>query len=61
MTTATVPTTLCELLRQRASTMGDKTAYVFLSGPPDHEQEDSMTFAKVDEHACRMRKLRTIS
>ncbi|KVU41106.1 AMP-dependent synthetase [Burkholderia ubonensis] len=57
MTTGTVPNTLCELLMRRASTMGDKTAYVFLSGPPDHEQEDSMTFANVDERACRIATL----
>ncbi|MGY4730728.1 AMP-binding protein [Burkholderia pyrrocinia] len=57
MTTATLPTTLNELLRHRASTMEDRTAYVFLSGPPDREQEDVMTFADVDERACRVAAL----
>ncbi|PXX21687.1 MULTISPECIES: AMP-binding protein [Burkholderia] len=57
MTTETFPTTLTELLRHRAHTMRDKIAYVFLSGTPDHEQEDSMTFADVDERACRIAAL----
>ena len=57
MTNETLPMTLNELLRHRASTMEDRTAYVFLSGPPDREQADSMTFADVDERACRIAAL----
>ncbi|RXV65969.1 AMP-dependent synthetase [Burkholderia stabilis] len=57
MTSNTIPTTLPALLRHRVRTMRDKTAYVFLSGPPDHEQAESMTFADVDERACRIAAL----
>ena len=57
MTNETLPMTLNELLRHRASTMEDRAAYVFLSGPPDREQVDSMTFADVDERACRIAAL----
>ncbi|MGU7816812.1 AMP-binding protein [Burkholderia sp. AW49-1] len=57
MTTEILPTTVNELLRHRARNMEDKTAYVFLSGPPENEQADSMTFSGVDEHACRIAAL----
>ncbi|KWK81032.1 AMP-dependent synthetase [Burkholderia ubonensis] len=57
MTTATLPTTLSELLQNRAATLGDKTAYVFLSGPPEQEQADSMTFAELDTRARRIAAL----
>ena len=43
MTTSTIPTTLNELLRHRASTIEDRTAYVFLAAHLDREQEDAMT------------------
>ncbi|MBN3819349.1 fatty acyl-AMP ligase, partial [Paraburkholderia sp. Se-20369] len=57
MTTATLPTTLSELLQNRAATRGDNTAYVFLSGPPEQEQADSMTFAELDARARRIAAL----
>ncbi len=57
MTTATLPTTLSELLQNRAATLGDQTAYVFLSGPPEQEQADSMTFAELDARARRVAAL----
>ena len=57
MTIATLPTTLSELLQNRAATLGDKTAYVFLSGPPEQEQADSMTFAELDARARRIAAL----
>ncbi|PCE30130.1 AMP-binding protein [Burkholderia ubonensis] len=57
MTTATLPTTLSELLQTRAATLGDQTAYVFLSGPPEQEQADSMTFAELDARARRVAAL----
>ncbi|WP_431823857.1 AMP-binding protein [Burkholderia sp. F1] len=57
MTTATLPTTLSELLQTRAATLGDQTAYVFLSGPPEQEQAVSMTFAELDARARRVAAL----
>ncbi|MPV68736.1 AMP-binding protein [Burkholderia sp. BE17] len=57
MTTATLPTTLSELLQNRAATLGDQTAYVFLSGPPEQEQALSMTFAELDRRARRVAAL----
>lgn len=57
MTTATLPTTLSELLQNRAATLGDKTAYVFLSGPPEQEQAESMTFAALDARARQVAAL----
>ncbi|RQQ42577.1 AMP-binding protein [Burkholderia stagnalis] len=57
MTIATLPTTLSELLQNRAATLGDNTAYVFLSGPPEQEQADSMTFAELDARARRVAAL----
>ncbi|WP_423383165.1 AMP-binding protein [Burkholderia sp. LMG 32019] len=57
MTTATLPTTLSELLQNRAATLGDKTAYVFLSGPPEQERAESMTFAALDARARRVAAL----
>ncbi|KVO11051.1 AMP-dependent synthetase [Burkholderia ubonensis] len=57
MTTATLPTTLNQVLERQATTHGDKTAYVFLSGPPDQEREVSITFADLDERARRVATL----
>lgn len=57
MTTAILPTTLSELLQNRAAALGDKTAYVFLSGPPEQEQPESMTFAELDARARRVAAL----
>ncbi|WP_322077630.1 AMP-binding protein [Burkholderia cepacia] len=57
MTTATLPTTLGELLQNRAATRGDHTAYVFLSGPPEQERAESMTFSELDVRARRVAAL----
>ncbi|RQR47457.1 AMP-dependent synthetase [Burkholderia sp. Bp9126] len=51
MATLTLPTTLNELLQCRATANGEQVAYVFLSGPPNQEEEVSMTFSDLDERA----------
>lgn len=54
MTTTNLPKTINELLRVRAATRGEKVAYLFLSGQPDDEQRQSITFAELDRTARRV-------
>ncbi|AIO69295.1 AMP-binding protein [Burkholderia oklahomensis] len=54
MTTTNLPKTINELLRFRAATKGEKDAYLFLSGQPDDEQQQSITFADLDRTARRV-------
>ncbi|AJY39658.1 AMP-binding protein [Burkholderia humptydooensis] len=54
MTTTNLPKTINELLRARAATRGEKVAYLFLSGQPDDEQQQSITFAELDLAARRV-------
>ncbi|AOJ83200.1 AMP-dependent synthetase [Burkholderia savannae] len=54
MTTTNLPKTINELLRSRAAKRGEKVAYLFLSGQPDDEQQQSITFADLDRSARRV-------
>ncbi|AJY31007.1 hypothetical protein BTM_4906 [Burkholderia thailandensis 34] len=54
MTTTNLPKTINELLRVRAATRGEKVAYLFLSGQPDDEQRQSITFAELELSARRV-------
>ncbi len=57
MTTMTLPKSLTELLRLRATSDLEKVAYVFLSGPPDEEKKETITYAELDITARRVTAL----
>jgi acyl-CoA synthetase (AMP-forming)/AMP-acid ligase II/alkylation response protein AidB-like acyl-CoA dehydrogenase/acyl carrier protein len=54
MTLSTMPKTINELLQLRAASTGDNVAYVCLSGPPDDERRESITYAELDRMSRRV-------